>query len=111
MLLMIIKHFVCDFLFQTNWIAKKNVNSKAMSIHCLINAVGMFFVVLIITQSFISSFVVFVLEYFIHLFIDINKSQLSKIYKTQRMSFLLLGIDQFLHYIWYYYVYISLGGV
>jgi len=107
-----IKHFFCDFQFQSQWMLGKLKPwpdfIEPLWVHSLINAIGVGLIVIIFAP--ILAFVLFIFELISHFVIDMVKSQkwgLNR-FPIQRHSFwVTLGFDQMLHQLMYcLYIYL-----
>ena len=102
--LLVIKHFICDFIFQNNWMIKeKGIYGKIGGIvHSLIHSIGTLVISLIITNEVSLSLFVSLIDFVTHYHIDWLKSNLSKKYSPQETQFWIwLGADQLAHYLVY----------
>jgi len=103
-LLFQLKHFICDFLLQTDWIAinKGNPNKegcKALLIHCAYHGVGTLLIALLFAPAL--WWLAFI-DFVIHGIIDYIKSNITRIkkWKTTDTSFWwALGVDQAAHHL------------
>jgi len=110
MFLFIIKHFICDWLLQNNWIANnKATNPMALLLHCFINGVGTVIVVLIITFDFRPALLLGLFEFSFHLVVDKIKLHIP-CERFGRRYWIILGTDQSLHYMSYYLIIKLIGG-
>ena len=97
-----IKHYICDFGLQTNWIAaNKGLPSqdgnKALLFHILPHAVGTTLIALAFTPSL---WWLGIVDFLVHWLIDKGKAMLTLAMKwktTDRWFWLTLGFDQELH--------------
>lgn len=103
--LLIIKHFVADFLLQNNWM----VNQKGYYlqaggvVHALIHGILTFFVLSYVTGEGIA-FVAALLDFVLHYHIDWAKMKLGRTFNwttNDRMFWVAIGFDQMLHYLTY----------
>lgn len=114
--LFIVKHFVCDFLLQTVWMAvnKGTYGHRAGLAHVGIHGLGTFFVLTVFSQTTEIFFnpgpflMVLFFEVFIHYHVDFFKMWLNK-----RMNWTcdkstafwnLMGFDQLVHYLSYVFM-------
>ena len=96
------KHFVCDFLLQTNWMATKKGDPgikgyKALFSHCSIHAVGTALIALIFSPTLIWLAAV---DFAIHSIIDRGRAILGNKKKwtcSDKAFWVSLGIDQEFH--------------
>jgi hypothetical protein len=98
--LLTIKHWVCDFVLQTDWmIAEKGHYGKIGGIvHSGIHGVFTLIVFLIVTKSVEWSLIVASIDLISHYHIDWLKSRLSKKYTVTDSAFWnWLGADQMMH--------------
>lgn len=99
-----VKHFIADWILQTNQIAKeKGSNVDLLLLHSLHHVVGTILIVAIFT-SIPTALIIGGIELFIHSLIDYfksNKHFLGRFAFPSHAYFILLGFDQFLHQICY----------
>jgi len=97
-----IKHFACDFLLQTDWMAITkatpcNDGRKALLIHSLIHAAGTFVVVMLFVPSL---WWLAILDFFLHGLVDFIKGRIT--YRMQwtpkdTKFWWAIGLDQEVH--------------
>lgn len=105
--LLIIKHFLCDFVFQNSWMIKeKGIYGRLGGIvHSLIHGIGTFIVSITLTSDFSLSYILFGIDFLTHYHIDWLKSNLSNKYKSTDSKFWIwLGADQMAHYLVYVFI-------
>ncbi len=111
--LLIIKHFICDFFFQTNWMVlnKGTYGHRAGFAHVGVHVLGTFWAFVIFMQIFeiffnagLFSGVLFA-EAIIHYHLDWIKMRFNKKMGwtcNKSVEFwILMGLDQLLHYLTY----------
>lgn len=118
LLMFAIKHWVCDWVFQTNWMAQGKAQDKLedwfypLFIHSTINAIGTFFVVCwavyFINNHDFDSFMLHKLiliapavDLLTHMVIDKSKMYLNKKYSltvADSWFWNLIGFDQLMHF-------------
>ena len=108
-LVIMLTHFIGDFLLQSSWMAQnKSQSNWPLFVHCLVyTMVFIPFAVVVIPASSVAWFLIFTL--LLHMYIDFNTSRI-----TSRLSaegkygsnyipnfgmFSIIGLDQFLHYL------------
>lgn len=121
--LLIIKHFICDFLFQTNWMAfnKGTYGHLGGLAHAGVHMLGTFFVLISfiqITLLFLDPTVflsIIAVEASIHYHTDWFKMWLNKKKNwqpgTSSKFWISLGFDQLIHYLNYVGIVWYLGAV
>lgn len=121
--LFIIKHFVCDFLFQTTWMAtnKGTYGHLGGLAHVGVHMFGTFFVLVSFIQTTLlflgpgPFLAVIIIEAFIHYHTDWFKMWLNKKKNwkphTSPEFWISLGIDQLIHYLNYVGIVWYLGAV
>lgn len=105
--LFIIKHFLCDFVFQypRHYLNKGIYGAWGGIEHALIHGIGTFICFLFIGLDVHSSLIAGLIDTVIHYHIDWFKMKCNAIkgYKcdTHEEFWVLLGLDQMLHYLTY----------
>jgi len=100
-ILVLISHYIGDFVFQTEWMAKnKGESMAAMSAHvvCYGATLTVFASLISLNPNFIISYIV--LNTVLHLLIDcVSSSFTPELWekKDYRNFFLVLGVDQLVH--------------
>lgn len=105
---LLLKHFICDWILQSNGIAanKHNFKSIAGYSHAAMNMAGtalvvsMFYNLGIISGGTLMFPIFLLIEFISHLLIDAGKMKLGMKYKpipSQRIYWQLIGADQTLH--------------
>lgn len=92
-ILIIILHFISDFLLQIDWMSKnKSSNNVALIVHCIVYSLLFFFIGIV--YAIINGVLHFVIDYF-------SSRLTSKYWQTQnyRVFFIIIGLDQTLHFI------------
>lgn len=103
MILFFIKHYIADFVLQTKWIAdNKATDISALFIHSLIHGIGTSLVIALMFNDFYLILGCGLLDLFVHMGIDKLKCIVSKESPRDRMYWIFLGLDQLLHYTFYY---------
>lgn len=102
----IVKHFICDFILQRKYqYENKHIYGHLGGIlHAGIHMLGTFFIVLYFVSSFKMGFCMALLDGVLHYHIDLAKSRLSikhDLKSNNDWFWILLGIDQMLHYLTY----------
>ena len=115
-----LKHFVCDFLLQTDWIALTKVEPssegyKALLLHAAIHAVATLVIMLVFVPSL---WWLAALDFFVHAFIDKVKGKITRNKgwnPKNTMFWWAFGVDQELHNLthlaYIVFIFIHLGGV
>lgn len=108
-LFLIIKHFVCDFPLQAFPYMYKNKGDYGHPggiLHSLIHMIGMFIVVYYVTSTLQFAIVACLIDFAVHYHIDWAKMNISRLYNLKpdnsEWFWILLGVDQLLHYLTYY---------
>ena len=103
MTLLITKHFVCDFMLQTNYQAfnKHILGHPGGILHAFIHIIGT-----LVVLPYSDNLVILALsEGVAHYFIDYAKMNIGKYYgwgpTTHTQFWVFLGFDQYLHYLCY----------
>lgn len=106
-----LKHFLCDWVFQTEYMAagKCRLHGWLMPLlsHAGLHAVGTFAVMLIVSRSIRVAAFLAVFDLICHFTIDRIKSSPNMFgtYKTQdRWFWILLGADQAAHHLTYFFI-------
>ena len=116
--LFIWKHFVFDFIFQTRWIGvgkfKDGIRNWFMPllIHSAINASGTAMILLCMHRKDLLWLAY--TEIAVHFIIDRGKVYINKSWGWTHLDeeyWILIGLDQALHYSWYLYICTYLIGV
>lgn len=105
---LVLKHFVCDYLLQSDYIAQNKHSFKSLAgyLHAAMNMAGTAFVISLLYSIGVISggtlmFPIFLLiEFVSHFLIDLGKMKLGKKYKpdpSQRIYWQMIGADQALH--------------
>ena len=96
---LVIKHFICDWLLQTEWMAKnKGDNMLALFLHGLVNGVGTFMVLAFV--GFHAAILGLILDTGSHMSMDRLKTSVNKEMKldaSQSPYWILIGFDQMVH--------------
>lgn len=107
LLLLFIKHFICDFPLQMfPWMYKNKgiYGHPGGVIHAAIHAFGTWVIVLFFSIELASGLML--LDFFLHYHIDWAKMNINRIYNLRpdnsEWFWVLLGFDQFLHAITYF---------
>lgn len=99
-ILIIILHFISDFLLQINWMSKNKSSSVlALFVHCFVYSILFLFVGVI--YAIINGILHFIIDYF--------SSKLTSKYwyeEKYRLFFIVIGIDQTLHFICLFSTYV-----
>ena len=99
-----IKHFLADFLLQTNFMLREKgiYGMPGGVLHSLIHAAFTFLILVFFCEYLDVAIVLSVLDFLLHYHIDWAKQQLNKGLSTaDRMFWVWLGADQGLHYLTY----------
>lgn len=108
--LLVAKHFIFDFLYQPpyQWVNKGTYGHLGGVLHSLQHCVGTFACLMIANPPHLSGHVVgfiWLMEYSFHYHIDWAKMNINKMMgwkaETHNQFWVLLGVDQLLHYFTY----------
>lgn len=97
--LLFIKHFLCDFYWQTPYMLKKAAAKGwfwPLTLHVAVHAVVTFVIMLLFTDAAFA-LIMFAAEFAIHWAIDYWKAQKAKAEFNSRAFWNYLGLDQMLH--------------
>lgn len=104
LLFLFIKHYIADFLLQTDWIVtQKAKNPFVLAFHCFEHSIATAIVLFFFT-NFSTLLIICVAECVVHFGIDYIKASprfLGKYKPPTTAFFNLLGLDQLLHSITY----------
>ncbi len=110
LLLLMIKHFICDFPLQAHpWMYRNKGTYGHLGglIHAWIHMVGTAIVVYICAPAQIAM-VMGVIDFFAHYHIDYAKMKIGATFNLKpdnsEWFWILLGFDQFLHFLTYYFI-------
>lgn len=99
--LLLLKHFVCDFVLQTPWqIAQKGIyGARGGLVHSGIHVAGTFVVLLAVGTALPTIAIILVAEFIIHYHIDWSKEQTVKRldWRVGARFWNAIGFDQLLH--------------
>jgi len=99
-----IKHFIADFLMQFDYMLREKGTYGATGgvHHALVHASFTFFILVFVATSANTMIALAALDFAVHYHVDFYKQQLNKHLTTaDRRFWLLLGLDQALHYLTY----------
>jgi hypothetical protein len=103
---LIIKHFICDWVLQTNYIARNKCSSVlVMTLHCCINACGTLIYILIVKPELAYLALIDLISHFI---IDTIKCRLNL---KNRAFWIGIGLDQTLHLLISYYIVVTISVI
>ena len=105
--LLFIKHFLCDFVWQTNeMVYSKGTYGKLAGInHSLMHTIGTFVVLMVVGASNEQSIILSTLDGIIHYHVDWLKSKLTiGLTPVDHKFWVLLGADQLVHYLTYAFI-------
>lgn len=105
-LLILVVHFLADFVLQTDWQVKnKNNNFKALISHTLTYSLVWFAMSFVILENTISSVIFAIITFVTHTITDNITSKYVKYFfdkKDTHNGFKIIGFDQILHYLQLY---------
>jgi len=99
-----IKHFLADFLMQYDYMLReKGIYGATGGVHhALVHASFTFFILVFVATNANVMIALAALDFAVHYHVDFYKQQLNKNLTTaDRMFWVLLGLDQALHYLTY----------
>lgn len=101
---MLIKHYLSDFIFQTETIvSKKGSNPRYLLLHSLHHALASFIVVILFFDLSLAA-LIFIAEMLIHTILDwikANPNLLGRYQPPTTQFFIVFGFDQLLHQLTY----------
>lgn len=110
-----IKHFICDFPLQAHpWMYrnKGTYGHPGGIVHALIHFIGTFILLLCFNVSILFTFALSTFDFICHYHIDYAKLKIGSYYKlgpmTSEWFWILLGVDQLLHYLTYFIIILML---
>lgn len=104
------KHFVCDYLLQTEYMLGKFEREgwiKPLSLHCSVHASVTLVVVAQWTQDILLTLLLALLDFTVHFIVDRVKASpdvLGRFKVTQKEFWWALGLDQSLHHLTHYLI-------
>lgn len=112
LILLLVAHYVADFLFQTREVAdNKSKDNKILAYHAFIYTIVISVFVAFIIPSFATFVAWGVITFFTHLVTDgITSKFTSKFFREGRVSqaFKTIGLDQLIHYCTLIFTYLIL---
>ena len=98
--IIILAHWIADFICQTNWMAQnKSESYKALSLHILCYTTALALVMFLLTQN-TNSFLYALINGVVHFVVDAITSRItSKLYAKGDVHnfFVVIGLDQAIH--------------
>ena len=108
-LLILVIHFLADFVLQTDWQAKnKSSNDDALALHCLTYSLVWFLISFIVLGVLWKAFLFFGITFMLHYATDYFTSRWAKKFFDKNdfhNAFVIIGMDQVLHYLQLYYTF------
>lgn len=119
--LLLLSHWVSDFVFQTDYMARnKSKNNKPLALHCLVYTLGLAPFAFYFLPTVASATAFLILNMLLHMIIDYFTSRFTSKLSSQGKygsdtipnfgMFSIIGLDQLLHYICLFGLYIVFSG-
>jgi membrane-bound metal-dependent hydrolase YbcI (DUF457 family) len=101
--IILISHFLCDFILQSDWMAiNKSKSAAALMTHCLVYSAAMFFLTAsVLFNSIVVTLIWVSVNFGLHIITDFVTSRINACLwqkEERHWFFVCVGFDQLLHY-------------